>query len=129
MSGNSTNTISKDTRIIFTLGHLFSLLGSMIGLFFGFYMFVIRPEINNNKENISSFKKEINEEVKVLTKEQTENMIEFNHTVSKLNSNIELLNQRFNDLHNARNSQNNTQGGFSMNDDFNSSNGGFIAEN
>lgn len=111
--------IDKNTKIVFGLGWFIGTLGSfffgLIGVLYGFYNFVYDPQIQSiKKDNV-----EIKGEFKELSKTQTQNMIEFNDAVSKLNSNLEIINNRFNDLNRSRNNSPSSNGGFSMNNNEN----------
>lgn len=110
--------INKDTKIEFGIGLFFTTIGSIIGIFFLFYKLVIATQISDIKSDVTTFETEYKKEIKEFTKLQTENMIMFNSEVNKLNSNITLLNGRFNDLNNSRNNNQNNSGGFSMNSHF-----------
>jgi hypothetical protein len=43
--------IDGDTHIIFTVKSFFTLIGTLLGLFFAFYLLVVTPRINKTEEN------------------------------------------------------------------------------
>lgn len=84
--------IDKNTKIIFTMGMFFSLLGSLLGLFIGFYIMVISPQVKDVKDT---------------QKDYLEHVIYFNSEIDKLNNSIgnidntiTTINNRFSDLRN-----------------------------
>jgi uncharacterized membrane protein YgaE (UPF0421/DUF939 family) len=65
-------SIGGNTQIIFTIKSFFALIGSMIGIFFGFYMLVIMPRMENMEKNYEKMYQEQKELNKTFTKEITE---------------------------------------------------------
>jgi hypothetical protein len=53
--------IAGNTQILFTVNSFFALIGSMLGLFFGFYMLVVNPKLNDIQDRYDTLTKEMNE--------------------------------------------------------------------
>jgi len=50
--------IDADTQIIFTVKSFFTLIGTMLGLFFAFYLLVVAPRIDDSEKNYIEMYKE-----------------------------------------------------------------------
>jgi uncharacterized membrane protein YgaE (UPF0421/DUF939 family) len=50
--------IDGNTPIIFNMRNFFTLIGTMITLFFGFYLLVVNPRINKSEKNYENMYKE-----------------------------------------------------------------------
>jgi len=61
--------IAGNTQIIFTMKSFLSLMGTMIGLFFGFYLLVVTPRIDKAEKHYEEMHKEQKELNQVFTKE------------------------------------------------------------
>lgn len=97
-------TISMDTKVVFSLKMYLSTIGSIIGIFYLFYTLVINPQIKENKEKINK-----------LTEVQIQQLIEYNNSITILNSTIEVLSKRFDDINTSVQSTSNTGGSFGVN--------------
>jgi len=98
-------TIGANTQIVFTVKSFLATLGSILGLFLGFYFLVVVPRQTKTEE----YQKELYEQQQVYITEEFEAV---NSGLGKTNENIEALTKRFNDLNNAVESIANTDGGF-----------------
>lgn len=52
------NQIGGNTQIVFTIKSFFTLIGTILGLFFGFYMLVVDPRIKKTEDNYNEMYKE-----------------------------------------------------------------------
>jgi len=68
--------IAGNTQILFTLKSFFALIGSMLALFFTFYMLVVTPRIDKTEKHYDDMYKEQKTLNESFTKEITE--IKFN---------------------------------------------------
>jgi len=101
-------TIGASTQIIFTVKSFLATLGSILGLFLGFYFLVVVPR----QEKTEEYQKELMSQQKIQIDAQFESV---NDGLSKNNTNIEDLTKRFSDLNDAVESIANTDGGFGGN--------------
>jgi len=88
--------ITAETKIIFTLKSFFSLMGSMIGLFFGFYMLVIGPKLKDQDTKYDQINTQL---------------IQIHNGIGTLNGTVDGMNERFNDLRNQRGENEESVGG------------------
>jgi hypothetical protein len=81
------NQINSNTQIIFTVKGFFALLGTMLLLFYGFYLVVVLPRINKTEEHYD----------KMYVEQKQQNMVfygelrEINVSIGSLSTKIETL--------------------------------------
>jgi hypothetical protein len=100
--------INKDTKIEITLGKLFALFGSILSIFLGFYLWIIKPDIDEMKAN------DLNIIEKIEANEVLFNgyFIDINNSIGRLNGNVEGLQDRFGDLRDRNNDSEKSSGSF-----------------
>ena len=111
--------ISASTPIIFTVKSFFATLGSLLGLFLGFYFAIIVPSMNNTNETQKELYDKLYEEQKGFI------ITQFNEVKGKISENTKAIGvntsalnattARFNDLRHAVEGLNDTGGSFGDN--------------
>jgi len=96
---NNIQQITANTQIVFTVKMFFTVIGSILGIFYLFYTLVIKDTMDD---------------LKAESKELRNIASTLQGSVGTLNSNVESLSQRFNDLKELKNNETttNTSGGF-----------------
>lgn len=84
-----TNQISANTQIVFTVKSFFALIGTILGLFFGFYQFVVVPKVDKTEEHYNIMFQEQKEQNRIFYNE----LNKINSSIGSLNTSIETLNR------------------------------------
>ena len=117
--------ISASTPIIFTVKSFFATLGSLLGLFLGFYFAIIVPSMNNTTESQKELYDKLYQEQKsfIITQfnEMKGSISENTKAIGVNTSALNATTARFNDLRNAVEGLHDTGGSFG--DNTNSSGG------
>lgn len=120
-TGTTTTTtgrlgISASTPIIFTVKSFFATLGSLLGLFLGFYFAIIVPSMNNTTEAQKElYDKLYSEQKSFIITQFNEMKGEISENTKAIGVNTAALNattSRFNDLNNAVERLHDTGGSF-----------------
>ena len=98
-------SIGASTQIIFTVKGFLGTLGSILGLFIGFYFMVFVPRA----DKVEEYQKELYEKQQIYITKEFEAV---NNGINKNNKSIEDLNKRFKDLNDAVDDIANSGGGF-----------------
>ena len=98
-------SIGGNTQIIFTVKSFLGTLGSILGLFIGFYFMVFAPRV----DKVEEYQKDLYEKQQVYITKEFEAV---NSGIDKNNKSIENINNRFKDLNNAVNDIGDSGGGF-----------------
>ena len=61
VTSSEASHIAGNTQILFTMKSFSALIGSILGLFFGFYMLVVNPKLNDIQDKYDTLTKEMNE--------------------------------------------------------------------
>lgn len=102
--GDNKVVINSNTIIQITLSKLIGLISSVLAVFFGFYIYVIEPQIQLQQEQL----KILTQQIDKLKMEQ----IKTSNSIGILAGTIEGTSGRFRDLHEARSSNEETSGSF-----------------
>ncbi len=86
---NENNQINSNTQIVFNIKGFFGLLGSMLALFFGFYMLVVVPKINATEKHYSDMFEDQKEQNKLFYQE----LGKINTSIGSLSATIEAMNK------------------------------------
>lgn len=100
--------INQDTKIVFTIKSFIATIGTILGIFIGFYTLVITPKFEATDNNIKDIIKKVDDGFA----ENSKQLMEMNNGIGIINGNIEGINNRFKDLNTIRNTNDNSGGGF-----------------
>lgn len=90
------NKIGASTQIIFTMKSFFALIGTLLGLFYGFYQIVIVPKVNATEKHYETLFNDQKEQNRIFY----EKLGNINTAIGTLNSSVENLNKKpANDKH------------------------------
>ena len=100
--------IRANTQIVFTVGKFLTLIGTLLGLFFGFYMLVVVPRVDKMEKHYET----------IFTDQKAQNRVfylKFDEMVKSIGLNttaIQATNARFRDLNNSLEEIANSGGSF-----------------
>lgn len=104
----SETVINNNTKIELTLGKLIAILGTLLTIVFGFYLLVVQPQIDSQKEEMKDLSKSTTESFENINKQ----LIDISNGIGVINGNIEGINNRFRDLNSARTNNHDGSGSF-----------------
>jgi|JFJP01.1.fsa_nt_gi hypothetical protein len=84
--------INANTQIVFTVKSFLATIGTILGIFYGFYQIVVVPKVNLTEQNYST----------MFNDQKEQNQI-FYQELGKINSSIGALNATVNALNNNKN--------------------------
>jgi hypothetical protein len=82
--------IGASTQIIFTMKSFFALIGTLLGLFYGFYQIVIVPKVNATEKHYETLFNDQKEQNRIFY----EKLGNINTAIGTLNSSVENLNKK-----------------------------------
>lgn len=91
------NSISPETKIVFTIKMFIITISTILGIFVGFYKLAIAPKFEEQSKNIESINNKI---------------FEISSGIGIINGNIEGINNRFRDLNQIRENHDDSGGSF-----------------
>lgn len=101
-------TITNETEIKFTLKAFFGTIGSILAIFIGFYSLVIQPKFESHETKMENILNKVDDGFQDVNTQ----LMELNNGMGVVNGNIEGINNRFRDLTQQRQSNQNSGGGF-----------------
>lgn len=101
-------SINQNTEIRFTLKAFIGTIGTILGIFIGFYTLVIQPKFESHETKMESIIKKVDNGFDNVSNK----LIELNNGMGVVNGNIEGINNRFRDLNQQRQSNGNSGGSF-----------------
>lgn len=105
---SSQNVIGANTQIVFTVSKFLTLIGSILGIFFGFYMLVVVPRVDKMEEHYETIFNDQKEQNRIFYEK-------FDDVVKSIGLNttaIQATNARFHDLNESIENIANSGGSF-----------------
>lgn len=102
------STISQETQVVFTIKSFIATIGTILGLFIGFYTLVIQPKFTSHETRMEK----ILDKVDVGFDNVNIQLMEMNNGIGALNGHVEGINNRFRDLNKSREVSGANEGGF-----------------
>lgn len=86
----SVREIDGNTHVIFTVKTFFALIGTILGIFFGFYQMVVTPKVESMEKNNIDFTKEVTTEIKEQNLLMYREFETINKSISELQSTLDI---------------------------------------